>query len=90
MCRIRRVKLLLLSHEEVALSLLVVNGDALFAADDVLVLTVDHEEILELLLVHVLCGTVFAHKEKSRMRDSLRRRQELALIFDVLTIFAAR
>ena len=60
-----RVKSTLLAHEEVAYCLLILYKYLLLALDVGTISVVHTEQILKLILVHKLSGSIFSHEEKS-------------------------
>ena len=53
----------LLLHEEIAHSLLVFNNNLLLALNVGTISVVHAEQVLQLVLIHILCGAVFPHEE---------------------------
>lgn len=90
MGRLRWFELHYSFHEIVARGLFIVDNYTFVAGDDVAVFVVAHEQVLKLVLVHELSRAVVLDEEESGVRHSLGRRQEFALIFNILAVFDPR
>ena len=90
MARVRWIEASLFAHEEVALGLLVVDGDALLASNDISIFNIDSKEVLKLTFTVELSGSILPDKEETWFRDCLWWWKELAFLFDVLSILNAR
>lgn len=85
-----RIECALFADEEVTGGLLVVDLDLLGTVKHLIVLFVAHKEVLKQLLIQVFRGTRLPHEEEARVGHCFGRRQELALLLNILAIRDAR
>ena len=71
MARVRWIEASLFAHEEVALGLLVVDGDALLASNDISIFDINSKEVLKLTFTVELSGSILPDKEETWFRDCL-------------------